>query len=35
MQYPYDVMVTFASWSYTQLIGVSSNGERVVWQRQN
>jgi hypothetical protein len=35
MRYPYDVMVTFASWSYTQLIGVSSNGERVVWQRQN
>lgn len=35
MQYPYDVMLTFASWSYTQLIGVSSNGERVIWQRQN
>jgi Trypsin-like peptidase domain len=34
-QYPYDVIVTFASWSYTQLIGVSSNGERVVWQRRN
>jgi hypothetical protein len=35
MQNPYDVVVTFASWSHTQLIGVTSNGERVVWQRQN
>jgi hypothetical protein len=34
-QYPYEVIVTFASWSYAQLIGISSDGESVVWRRQN
>jgi hypothetical protein len=34
-QCPYEVIVTFASWSYAQLIGVSSDGESVVWRRQS
>jgi hypothetical protein len=34
-QYPYEVIITFASWSYTQLVGLSSAGENVIWRRQN
>jgi hypothetical protein len=30
----YDTTVAFGSWSYPTLIGTSSGGERVIWQRQ-
>lgn len=33
-QGPYDVTVSFGSWSYPALVGVSSTGESVVWRRQ-
>jgi hypothetical protein len=34
-QFPYEVIVTFASWSYGELIGSSSDGASVIWRRQN
>lgn len=31
---PYETVVTFASWSYYQLQGISANNEPVIWRRQ-
>ncbi len=34
-QSPYNVIITFASWSYWELIGSASDGASVIWRRQS